>query len=364
MNLPIPIVGVDAGPAYATLVDNCLTIIDGHNHSPGSGVQITPDGLNINSTLTIQGQFLTNIGGLTFSSQSVTPANQTVYFSGVNLFVTDGNGNIIPITASGGLAGTPGSISNLTAPASASYVSANSTFVFQSDTATAANIDAGSIILRDLTASSHGLTLSPPLALSSDYTITLPTLPSQLSVLTLSTSGAMATVSFDQVGVNMTSVGANAIQATTTRPLNSSTAGGVAVSGSSGATSGTSSTSFVALVNQSVTVFVSSRPVSVSLQADGSGNLSFMGLASATSGATFTIGLLRDSATLVSQWETSISAVGTSNVGLIYGPSITFLDTTSFTPNTTHTYQWLVKVSSGGSPLFESAFLQTVAYEI
>lgn len=190
MNLPIPGVGSENGPQYATDINNSLTIIDGHNHSPGSGNQITPSGLDINSNLPMNLNFLTQAAGVTFAPQSSAPANLTEYTNSTDLFFVDGLGNNIQITASGGIAGTPGSIANLTSPASATYVAGSSTFVWQSGTSIAANMDFGSALLRNLSPNStFALTLSPPANLTSNYTLTLPSLPSSLSIMTLDTSG-------------------------------------------------------------------------------------------------------------------------------------------------------------------------------
>lgn len=193
MNLPVPTVGNEPGPNYAVDVNSSLSLVDSHDHSPGKGVQITPNGLNINSALSMQNNFLTQNAGVTFSAQSSTPALNTIYEAGVDLFYVDGNGNNIRITQSGGIAGSPGSISNLTPPASASYVSGLSTFVWESGTSIAANMDFGAAILRNLSPNStFGLTLQPPASLASNYTITLPTLPGSLSFLSIDNSGNMS----------------------------------------------------------------------------------------------------------------------------------------------------------------------------
>lgn len=196
MLLPVPTVGVEAGPTWATDINNCLSIIDSHNHTPGYGVQITPDGLNINSDLTLGNNNLTNARSLRLTVQTTPLALPTdlacLYASGVDLYFNDNNGNQIRITQSGGVAGSPGSISNLTSPASASYVSGTQTFVWQSAASTPANLDAGYIILRNNTASSRGLTLYPPTAMGSNFSIILPSLPVQTNIMTLDASGNMA----------------------------------------------------------------------------------------------------------------------------------------------------------------------------
>lgn len=197
MSLNIPVVAVEPGPQYAFDVNNCLTVIDGHNHTPGLGVAIPTNGLNINSDLTFNNVNATNLRSVRFQPQSAVLSAPTdlgcLYESGVDLYYNDGAGNMIRITQTGGIAGTPGSIANLTPPASASYVALSSTFVFQSDVNTPANIDLASVVLRNLVANSHSLTLSPPSAMGSDTTITLPAVPATLSFVTIDASGAMGT---------------------------------------------------------------------------------------------------------------------------------------------------------------------------
>lgn len=192
MSLPIPSVGTTGGPDYAENVNAALTIVDQHSHIPGSGVPITPQAIDINSALTLSNNFLTEAAGMTFTAQTVTPANGTVYLSGDDLYFVDALGNDIQITQNGGIAGTSGSISNLVAPASASYVSVSSTFVFQSNANIAANLDAGSLLLRNITPNStYALTLAPPAGLGANYSLTLPALPSSKKIMALDATGAI-----------------------------------------------------------------------------------------------------------------------------------------------------------------------------
>lgn len=220
MSLIVPGVGTEAGPQYAIDIDMDLSIIDQHTHAPGSGVLITPNAININTALTFNSNFATSIAGLTLVAQGSTPAINTVYESGVDLYFVDGVGNNVRITQSGGVAGSPGSISNLTAPASASYVSGSSTFVWQSNTSIAANMDFGAAILRNLSPNStYALTLQPPASLSNNYTITLPTLPASLSLVALDTSGNLSapavyplvSASLAANSVTSTQIAANAV---------------------------------------------------------------------------------------------------------------------------------------------------------
>lgn len=198
MSLVIPTVGQEFGPQYAFDINNSLTLIDVHNHSPGQGVQINPDGININAPLPFNNNFAYSLAGLTLVPQGSAPANNTLYESGVDLYYVDGLGNNIRLTINGGIAGTTGSISGLVSPASASYISGSSTFVFQSNAGIAANLDAGSIVFRDLSPNStFGVTVQPPAALGVNYSLTLPTLPSSKSFMNLDNSGAISTFPTD-----------------------------------------------------------------------------------------------------------------------------------------------------------------------
>lgn len=193
MSLPIPSVGNTSGPTYASDVNSCLTIIDQHNHTPGLGVPVPTSGLSIDADLPFNNVNATNLRSVRFQPQGAVLSNPSdlgcLYEVNDDLYYNDGNGNNIRITENGAVAGTPGSIANLVSPASASYVSATSTFVWQSNTNTPANMDAASYIFRNLVANSKALTLSPPNAMASNYSLVLPALPVQQNIMTLDASG-------------------------------------------------------------------------------------------------------------------------------------------------------------------------------
>src|SRR6185437_5151905 len=102
MNLVIPTVGVDPGPDWASNINSSLTILDGHDHSSGKGVQITPSGINISSDLTMVQNNLTNVRSIRLFPQTSPLALPTdvgaLYESGVDLYYNDANGNQIQIT--------------------------------------------------------------------------------------------------------------------------------------------------------------------------------------------------------------------------------------------------------------------------
>lgn len=294
MNLPVPVVGIDPGPDYALNINACLAAIDAHTHSNGSGVLITPNGLNISSDLPILNNNITLLRSLRLNPQ-LSALNGALdlgclYEVGVDLYYNDGSGNQIQITKSGNVTGATGTITGLpSGTASASYSAG--TFTFQSATSTAATLDIQSLILRNSGASSNGLTLSAP-SLASNYSLILPQLPSQTNVMTLDTSGNMGSITYDAVGAGMTSIGAdaigsamdatgaNAIAATRTRASGSSTEGigGVALSGTSG-TFASTSTSLTNITGLQATLTTSGRPVYIGLIPDPSttGTTAFLG---------------------------------------------------------------------------------------
>lgn len=204
MGLIVPTVGLELSPTWAQDLNASLTILDQHNHTAGSGVLIPADALDINTDLSFQGHNAVLLRSTRYSPQVSVIGDPTdlncLSVAGVDLYYNDGNGNQIRITQSGAIAGTPGSITNLVSPASVTYVPATPAFVFQSDALTAANLDGGSVTLRNITASSFGVTLNPPVSLAADYDITFPSsLPGAQSFVTLDSSGNIgAPIPFSQ----------------------------------------------------------------------------------------------------------------------------------------------------------------------
>lgn len=194
MNLIIPAVGTTVGPDWALDINASLSLVDQHNHASGNGVPISPPGLDINEELSFQGNDAVDFRSVRFTAQLTPialPADLgCLYVAGVDLYYNDENGNQIRITDSGGVAGTPGSIGNLTPPAAVTYVSATPAYVFQSDASTSADLDAGSITIRENIANAKGITISSPAALANDYTLTLPgALPASNKILRVDNSG-------------------------------------------------------------------------------------------------------------------------------------------------------------------------------
>lgn len=188
MSLVVPTVGVDPGPNWANDLNASLSILDQHNHSLGSGVQIQPSGLNINSSLSFQNQQATGLQAAVFTPQSSLATLDALYVKGVDLYYNDGSSNVIQMTAGGVVNATSSGISSGTA--SASFVS--SVLVVNAASTTPADIQCGSIFLGNNSAGSKFLKLSTPNAMASNFTLVLPNIPAAQQFMSIDASGNIA----------------------------------------------------------------------------------------------------------------------------------------------------------------------------
>lgn len=200
MNLPVPTVGAAAGPLYAQYVDGCLTIIDQHTHSSGSGVQINPSGININAdlpfninnaTLLRTSRYSPAVSPIASSAPDLNCLYVAVTGSNNELYYNDSSGNQVQLTSAGVVNATSSGISS--GSATASFVS--SVLVVNAAASTPANIQVASVLLGNNSAGTNFITLSPPGALASSYPLVLPTLPPATMFVTLDSSGNFGTAS-------------------------------------------------------------------------------------------------------------------------------------------------------------------------
>lgn len=380
MSLPNPVPGVDSGPDYANNNQACFNILDQHNHSSGSGVQITPAGLNINTDLPFSGNNAIALRSIRLLSQASPLALSTdlgcLYESGVDLYYNDGNGNQIRITQSGSVSGASGTITGLpSGTASASYSSISETFTFQQATNTAANMDAGTLIIRYPgsypTPSGNYIALQAPTSLSSGYALTLPaTVPGANSAFVVSnTGGSLSYLNVDNAtldiasglvevkpgGITSTQIASQTVEqgnlavrtVATTVP-----AGGVAMSASCGNFFTTVSTP-VNVSNLSVTITTTGRPVMLMIQAAPlvAGPPTVSVIENVSSGQFSTINFLRAG--------TAFSSVVIGANGAL-NPSIYIVDPISAG---TYTYSVQAFVSASGAT-FQLLNSLLVAYEL
>lgn len=404
MSLLIPTPGVEPGPQYATDLNSSLTIVDGHNHTPGSGVLITPQALNVNSDLTFQNNFATNIAGLQLSAPSSYSTTATLYTntqSGggiVDLFYNDGAGNIIPITKAGAINATAANIPG------ESYSGGTFTWVQGATSTTPANFDIGQITIRpNIAATTNGITLQCPTGIASAYPLVLPALPGVKSIMALDTAGnitapytvdnstiviASNVIKVPAQGITTTQIANNTIvdgnMASKTltnasianqtitqgllapRPSNNPAAAGE-IAYSSPFSFSTSSTSGVFVTGASVTLTTTGRPVVVFLQTTynlagaTTGQIEIINASNSNLGANIYV---INGGIGVQQMNIGGVIPAASTDTLLYPPSVVYaLDTgVSGTPGT-YTYTIETNVaSSSATILFTNCVL--VAYEL
>lgn len=219
MSLPISTIGSASGLLWEQNLNAALRRLDQHNHSPGYGTLITPNGMNINADLSMQAHNLTSIKTTRFSPQSVAIPNSgsnvgALYVVGNELYYNDySGGNQIQITSNGSVNAGAGSIGGLpSGTASVNY--SGGTYTFQSATSTAGNIDGRSLILRNSSASSYGMTVNPPAALAANTAVTLPLPPAATSFLTIDTSGNFLTSISTTNGITASNIANGTLTAT------------------------------------------------------------------------------------------------------------------------------------------------------
>lgn len=189
MSLVLPVPGVEPGPQYGSDQNSSFTLVDGHDHTPGKGVPVVPQGININSDLTFNDNNATNLRSVRFTSQgsplSLITDIQCIYVSGADLYYNDSSGNQVKITNNGAVNAT---ISSLVNGTNIAQFIANQ-LVVDSNVNTPANIVAGSYSMGNNVASGNFVTLQPVNNIPSNYSLTMPILPASTQLLQIDSSG-------------------------------------------------------------------------------------------------------------------------------------------------------------------------------
>lgn len=358
MTLPVPVVSTAPGPQWANDLNSCLGAIDSHNHTSGQGVPITPDALDINSSLSMENNSLVQTQSVVFQSQASLATLKAVYVIGVDLYYNDGSGNVIQITDSGSVAGASGTITGLpSGTASASYQSVGGTFRFQSATNTPANISGATVLISEQVASPNFISLKSPTSLASAYNVTFPAgTPAATSIVRMDTSGNLSnnlvtdntTIEISSNALRIKDDGvttAKILDANVTRPK--LVAVGQQTSGTSNFT--TASASYVDMTSAAITITTTGRPVFITVISGDDTGAGYI-----TQNSAWNIRLVRDS--------TALQAIGGPNTSSGFAPlsACTFLDVPAAG---TYTYKLQARIPSGsGTVGFVSA--KVVGWEL
>lgn len=196
MGLEPPIVGTTPGPDWASDLNDCFDIVDVHDHSPGNGVRVPSAGININADIPFGGYNAYNFRTVRFSTTAVTPGVSDVaclYQSGGELIYRDALGQAVTMTNNGSVAGATGSISGLTAPATASFNSGTGYFSFLKDTSKPGKLSISDISISEFNnATANVVTVKSAASLAASYSLTLPaSLTASDAPLSISSTGVV-----------------------------------------------------------------------------------------------------------------------------------------------------------------------------
>lgn len=198
MLLP-PTVSVTTGPAWASALNACFDLIDAHDHSAGKGTPVTAAGLNINTDLGFNGNNAFALRTTRYSQLVATPSGTSdlgiVYVKNGELTYRDTSAREVPITSAGSIAGATGTISGLSAPASASFNAVSGLFSLFKDTNKPGKLNVSDIAVSEYNvASPNSITIKSASGVATPYSITLPSaVPTQAGVISMSTGGVLTT---------------------------------------------------------------------------------------------------------------------------------------------------------------------------
>jgi len=202
MLLPLPIIQATDDPTWSQDFLDGFNIIDGHNHTTGSGVKIPTAAIAIVSDFSFTGFSLANIASLQFNQQLsplITTADVGKVYSVSDLYYNNYIGQQVLITFNGAVAPTAvgsffGDYSS--SGAIASYSTALNQFSYTTSTGVFSAMEGADQILTNI--SNFTITLSPSsLLATSAIVLTLPvSLPPSgpAQILTLDSTGTISFV--------------------------------------------------------------------------------------------------------------------------------------------------------------------------
>lgn len=341
------------GESWGELYNAGFNTVDQHDHTTGRGLAITSAAININGDLDFNTENLIGLRTARFDAISLGSLGVTdigcLLVSSADLYYVDTVGNQVRMTSGGAIAGAPGSISGLAAPASASYASGPKLFSFESAADTVAGIACGPLVLTDSSVpNGKAASIQVPAGLVADYQLTLPgALPGHTQIATVTTAGVIALSDVVDNSTLQLSAGVMSIKdAGVTRPKLAAV--GQQRSGSSNSFS-TASATPVDVTGVTLSITTTGRPVMVILGPNFN-----VGSASGTWHSTVgqsVFSLLRDGVIISTLILGAVGSVPAVLVSLDTGASAA-----------AHTYKMQASNTSGGSAVVDD--VQLVAYEL
>ena len=136
MNLVLPNVLEELGPAWAQEINDAFEAVDEHDHSSEKGVKVKTAGLQINADLTFGNFSATNLKSTKYQNLSATLTgvlnSNSIYAVDGDLYFTNASGLAVQITNGGSIVSAPSTVQSYeTIFAASSLVISNSdNFVF------------------------------------------------------------------------------------------------------------------------------------------------------------------------------------------------------------------------------------------
>lgn len=100
MDMTKPTVSSTLGPEWASEVNDCLDVIDAHDHADGKGTPVTPAGMDINAELDCQDEKLSNVASLSLFPKAAADATHlgSIQRIGTNLWWINASGAAVQLT--------------------------------------------------------------------------------------------------------------------------------------------------------------------------------------------------------------------------------------------------------------------------
>jgi hypothetical protein len=280
MNITLATPLVTSGPAWATLLNNAIGVLDGHDHA-NTGRKITSAALDIDSDVNFASHSLESVysvelgslGSTLSGNNSIYCVNGLLYFnsgSGVPIQLTTLSGiNIASVGTIGGDYGQPG------VTASASYSNALKTFSWTQDTGIPAKMTFGSFSVGYEAAGGNLVTRSAQSGTAA-YTVSYPLAAPALNSMEVFDGSGVGTFKVITGTSNQVTVTFSAGAVTLALPQNIHTAASPTFVG---ATFSGLTASYAVVTNGSKALaslqYTSSNTASALVQRDGSGNGNF-----------------------------------------------------------------------------------------
>ena len=199
MSFTLPVVGPNGtlGPEWATYLNTALSILDSHDHTSGQGRAITPSALNINSTLFMNNNQLSEIASLALESLTAKPTTANVIYDyDGDLYFNDKSANQIRLTEGGTI--NVAAVGTITGdygganPANVSFSALTQTYLFTQSSGVTGDIACGPVSIYQNTSGSYYAKIKQNAAQAGNLEWTLPvSYPASKLPLKTSSAGVM-----------------------------------------------------------------------------------------------------------------------------------------------------------------------------